>query len=270
MIYVQRMRFDEDGVPIQPDAVWFAKAESWTVDAIRDGVKHRVSQSVYGDDKVRAALVELFRYKCAYCEKSIRDYPWEIEHFRPKGRVEDCPDHPGYYWLAYEWDNLYPSCDRCNRILSDPPAWPNRARGTAAGKGCSFSLEDEDTRAMRPEDDIKDEVTHLIDPCFDTPLWYLEYEADGNIKGINGNPFGEVTVETFNLRRHQLTILRKIRIGQLVTKLQNEQDQRRNNDIAGADETSREIQSEFLEDGCTFAGLCRFVDLHPERFGVKG
>src|SRR5215468_8122036 len=76
-------------------------------------------------------LNRLFRNKCAYCEEKLSGQPGDVEHFRPKGRVCDATfrqvfidhprwgrniAHPGYYWLAYDWDNLLPSCADCNRF----------------------------------------------------------------------------------------------------------------------------------------------------------
>jgi hypothetical protein len=65
-----------------------------------------------------------FRGKCAYCEQKIySDQHGDLDHFRPKGAVADenyepvmiavdgeVKDHPGYYWLCYNWKNLLPSC----------------------------------------------------------------------------------------------------------------------------------------------------------------
>lgn len=72
-----------------------------------------------------------FHGKCAYCEKTITNQYGEIEHYRPKSGVlheNRSPvylesegaviPHPGYYWLAYDWHNLLPSCTICNG-----PAW---------------------------------------------------------------------------------------------------------------------------------------------------
>src|SRR5207248_2896103 len=43
----------------------------------------------------------------------------DVEHFRPKGgykqRETDELKRPGYYWLAYAWDNLFCSCQLCNQ-----------------------------------------------------------------------------------------------------------------------------------------------------------
>jgi uncharacterized protein (TIGR02646 family) len=64
-----------------------------------------------------------FYGKCAYCECYITGFQHgDIEHFRPKGGVTDEFDrvipHPGYYWLAYDWRNLLPSCIACNQATS--------------------------------------------------------------------------------------------------------------------------------------------------------
>ena len=46
--------------------------------------------------------------KCAYCEtKYLKNSDNWLEHYRPKSQ---------YYWLAYEWSNLIPTCTKCNRI----------------------------------------------------------------------------------------------------------------------------------------------------------
>lgn len=41
-----------------------------------------------------------------------------VEHFRPKGGWRQSPgqpiEQPGYYWLAYEWSNLFLACGPCN------------------------------------------------------------------------------------------------------------------------------------------------------------
>jgi len=61
-------------------------------------------------------LFDLFHGKCAYCEhKPQAGYVGDVEHYRPKGKVDEDPDHPGYYWLAYDETNLLPSCAFCNQ-----------------------------------------------------------------------------------------------------------------------------------------------------------
>lgn len=57
---------------------------------------------------VRQDLKTIYNDKCGYCEKGIADEREPIEHYRPKkGKTP-------YFWLAYSWDNLLLSCDKCN------------------------------------------------------------------------------------------------------------------------------------------------------------
>ena len=74
-------------------------------------------------------LKYVFYNKCAYCETTEVGYISDAEHFRPKGQVRNKSGivktfdvdgvseitHPGYFWLAYHWQNLLPSCNTCNR-----------------------------------------------------------------------------------------------------------------------------------------------------------
>lgn len=126
----------------------------------------------YHANGVKEALVELGRSSCAYCEA---DYdataPVDAEHFRPKGGVEIDGDlvQPGYWWLAGSWDNLLPSCIRCNRqehfTIYD-------GRIVLLGKGNLFPLEDETARGTRPGAEVR-ETPLLINPCLEDPTIYI-------------------------------------------------------------------------------------------------
>ena len=62
----------------------------------------------WGHKTVRFALWEMQRRKCCYCER-IRDVNREsdVEHFRPKADIAEESNDGGYWWLAYEWGNLF-------------------------------------------------------------------------------------------------------------------------------------------------------------------
>ena len=81
--------------------------------------KKPFAYKVYSDGTVKQALERLFHGKCAYCESNyMHVHPTDVEHWRPKGQVEDDQGKkikPGYYWLAADWNNLFPSCIDCNR-----------------------------------------------------------------------------------------------------------------------------------------------------------
>ena len=153
MIHVQRDQTDEAGKIIEPNSAWFQLAAAKTKRAIKERGKQKADGKVYAHDEVRKALERLFHDKCAYCELTKVE-GWEVDHFRPKGRVAEREDHPGYYWLTYVWENLYPSCQHCNQRRKDRPRWADQAGLPAGGKADQFPLLDESSRAMRPKDDI--------------------------------------------------------------------------------------------------------------------
>ncbi|NUB46594.1 endonuclease [Fertoebacter nigrum] len=154
----------------------------------------------YKDEAGRLALEALFQGKCAYCETHYASQaPVDIEHYRPKGGVEDDPDHWGYWWLAADWMNLLPSCIDCNRrryqVLPTPgtasladlrnsgkPIWQT-------GKESAFPVMP-GTRALGlgedPDQEILTERPYLLDPCRDDPDAHLEYLVDSPV------PFGLV------------------------------------------------------------------------------
>ncbi|HLC17234.1 MAG TPA: hypothetical protein VJL89_13515 [Thermodesulfovibrionia bacterium] len=97
-----------------------------------------------------------FHGKCAYCECYITNFQrGDIEHFRPKLAVTDKNDnpiqHPGYYWLAYDWQNLLPSCQICNQ--------PSKIGDKKIGKHNRFPVNGNHARTPA---EVKDEKPLLI------------------------------------------------------------------------------------------------------------
>ena len=89
--------------------------------AYRSGeLKFRFTAGIYGSPEVREVLRRLQHDKCCYCERRTSG---RIDHFRPKGAIRHSKGsnriHPGYYWLAYQWDNLLLACEDCNLKKSD-------------------------------------------------------------------------------------------------------------------------------------------------------
>ncbi|MDQ2687964.1 MAG: hypothetical protein M3Y28_08875, partial [Armatimonadota bacterium] len=68
---------------------------------------------LYADPTVKQALMDAQHGKCCYCERVIGE-DGDVEHFRPKAAVcqgAGLPQEtPGYYWLAYDWDNFLLAC----------------------------------------------------------------------------------------------------------------------------------------------------------------
>lgn len=118
-------------------------------------LKFNINKNIYGTQKVRNTLKALQHAKCCYCEQKTS--PGRIDHFRPKGAVRQVKGgdklHPGYYWLAYRWDNLVLACETCNLKKSD-----------------YFPLEEPGKRARNHLDPLTSELPLLLNPYAETDL----------------------------------------------------------------------------------------------------
>ena len=122
---------------------------------------------IYAHDSVKNVLLEAQHNKCCYCESKFRaNYPGDVEHFRPKGAVQqeksEQREYPGYYWLAYAWENLLVSCYSCN---------------STQNKGALFPLSDPKARARSHRDELADERPLLIDPASEDPREHIRFRG---------------------------------------------------------------------------------------------
>ena len=83
------------------------------------GVKLPIDAKIYGHPQVKDQLKAEQHDKCCFCEADFTANGYgDVEHFRPKGGYQQTEkgkiSKPGYYWLAYEWQNLFFSCQICN------------------------------------------------------------------------------------------------------------------------------------------------------------
>lgn len=74
--------------------------------------KNDSSKRVWDKKYIKEALLEMSHNKCCYCECKIDEESkyLEVEHFHPKSIYKDEVVH---------WDNLLPSCKRCNGRKGD-------------------------------------------------------------------------------------------------------------------------------------------------------
>lgn len=148
-------------------------------------------------------LDHVFHGKCAYCEQEISSsFFGSGEHFRPKGNVTvpgpagkqvatlaDGNPHGGYFWLAYDWRNLVPACDKCNNAKSDQfPVSASHAPSPAPST-------DELNQAEAPL---------LLYPYRDEPERYLRFGKGGVVVAIDDNPRGAETIRVLDLNRNKL------------------------------------------------------------------
>jgi hypothetical protein len=157
----------------------------------------------------RVALLDIFHGKCAYCESFLEanQRTGDVEHYRPKGRVTELDgrlvyvedpagarrQHPGYYWLAYEWTNLLPACSACNRPGKD-------AAGSSAGKWDRFPVAS--YRAFTPEDLAREDPL-LLNPWSDEPNEHLKFDTSTGIISWRSDR-GKHTVDILGLNRRGL------------------------------------------------------------------
>jgi uncharacterized protein (TIGR02646 family) len=162
----------------------------------------------YGLPNVRDALNEAFGGKCAYCESHIEStQPTAVEHYRPKGGIEakGWKSERGYYWLAATWENLLPSCTRCN---SAEKVVHFDGVKKKSGKGNWFPLKLESKRALAPGEERHEEPL-LLHPYYDDPDRHLEFIEEGIVKaradGVGGfSEKGETTIAILGLNRRGL------------------------------------------------------------------
>lgn len=143
--------------------------------------------------------------KCAWCER-IRDVSREldVEHYRPKVKVtrwdgepplvSDTPPQemdigPGYWWLAFSWDNYSLACKACNQ------EWKRNLFPVREPRpSCNEGIE-------------KTEQPLLLDPSkpfrtHDHFSWMMDATMHGN------SPEGRATIITCGLNRTPLVALR--------------------------------------------------------------
>src|SRR6185369_8973548 len=129
----------------------------------------------------------------------------DAEHFRPKGKVTILvdektvtvqvagKDHPGYYWLVYDWRNLFPACSQCNtggKMNHFPVA---RTHVTA-----------HDADRNDPDDLDAIEEPLLLNPYKDQPHEYLLFGDHGILTAVDGKLKGQNSIEIYRLKRGPL------------------------------------------------------------------
>lgn len=171
----------------------------------------------YKAEPVKQQLMWDSRQKCAYCESFIGHVTNpDIDHFRPKSayRGASGPEmKPGYYWLASGWDNLFLSCQLCNR-----PSRQLLADGSqmVVGKGTHFPLLDESKRATGPGSEVAEEPL-LLNPDQADVESHLEFLDDGvvvpTVIGPDDSVKGRHSIDIYGLQRSALVSQRALATG---------------------------------------------------------
>ena len=152
-------------------------------------LKSKDFKALWSEAKVKKFLYESQYGKCCYCERWRDKIEVDVEHFRPKAEVEEAEDHPqgnaqkdlqrararprelagerhpGYWWLAYSWENLLIACKTCNQKY----------------KKSKFPLKHGSERAYGENSDLGKEDPILINPLEEDPEEFIEYDLSAKL-----------------------------------------------------------------------------------------
>jgi len=197
---ILRHRSDET-VPLilKTDSSRRRRADVASVDFFRLPVAQRrrekfeFDDSLVNDPAVRDGLFELFEGLCGVCQTPLTMRGFAVHRWRPAQRAistsgETSPEH--YFWLAYEWSNLYALCHSC-----------------AEAKGQKFPLVGARARVGAKGAALLDELPMLLDPCSDDAEQSLIYLSTGEVAARDER--GWTTIDVFALNRRELVEQRR-------------------------------------------------------------
>ena len=155
--------------------------------------------AVLADPEVHSALTSTCAGKCAYCETPLVEQAMLVDRFRPASGALALagtlsPDH--YWWLAYAWENLYPSCAECQSF-----------------KGSRFPVREQRAAPGTTGEALRDERPLLLEPRQDDPEQHLVYAEDGSVASTTEE--GRATIEILGLNRAQLLASRRDALAQV-------------------------------------------------------
>ena len=152
--------------------------------------KFEFDRNIYAHKTVKQALMDAQHQKCCFCERLIGT-DGDVEHFRPKQAYKQATGeslkYPAYYWLAYEWENLYLACAGCNQ----------------RHKQNLFPLQNPLERATNHKQEIEQEQPLFIDFGKENPEDFIGFR--GVIAyAIEGNQRGQITIDLLKLNNRSL------------------------------------------------------------------
>ena len=125
---------------------------------------------------VRGLLSDMSHGKCWYSEAREAVSRYQVDHFRPHGRVKQAPKNfcEGYSWLAFDIENFRLAGMLCNTVNKEYSE-------ESVGKGDWFPLADPATRACLHNRDTGKETPILLDPADPDDPYKLWFNEDGNV-----------------------------------------------------------------------------------------
>lgn len=153
--------------------------------------KFSFDAKIYGHKTVKEALIKAQHDKCFLCESKITHISHgDVEHFRPKAAYRQSASdtlHTGYYWLAYEWSNLFLACQLCNQVF----------------KKNLFPLSNPTARATSHRKSLNMEKPLYLDPSVDDPEQHISFRREVPFP-VDAGERGKVTITDLGLTRPKL------------------------------------------------------------------
>ena len=145
---------------------------------------------------------------------------------------------PGYYWLAYAWDNLFFACQLCNQ----------------RHKRNLFPLRDPAGRARSHRDDLTAEEPLFIHPASGDPAEVIGFREEVPYP-VNGDGRGRAMIDGLGLQREPLNEMRRDRLEILrsIRRL-----------AAQGDSDARSYLAKAVADAAPYAAMARALLAAPE------
>lgn len=214
-----------------------------------------IDSRIYASDAVKDQLKQDQYHKCAYCECFFNGDYGAVEHFRPKSRYQNTIGEPlqlGYWWLAYDWNNLLHSCSKCN----------------TGYKRCLFPLTNPSQRNIAAQPIAKEQPL-LINPAITDPKDHIVFNEDFAI-GITAE--GQTTIDIFKLngrpllRDHRLKkwnsfvdALATVKTAESLLNILISQENHNSQNITEIrnkiNEMKHKIRADYLDASCEYVGM---------------
>lgn len=180
--------------------------------AITAGLRVPARMTIWRD--LNANLAALTNGKCWYSESRNPTADKNVDHFRPKNRVDEDAAHEGYWWLAFQWRNYRYASQWCNQRRVDD------ASGTRGGKWDRFPLCDGSFRARLEVDNCDLEQPVLLDPVDPEDWKLLTFRQDGHPTpskepGTIEYMRAETSIEVYHLNCSELVNERRALAGEV-------------------------------------------------------
>jgi uncharacterized protein (TIGR02646 family) len=150
-----------------------------------------IKSEIYGHSDIKTILRKSQFGKCAFCESNVAAIAHgDIEHYRPKKywiqNDRTGEKGPGYYWLAYNFNNLLFSCQICNQRFKKNYFPIRRSEFRCLNHHYSANL-------------IK-EKPFYVNPLLENPKFLIKFSG-AEAKGIDKNHRGKKTIDSLGLNR---------------------------------------------------------------------